>query len=306
MKKGYRYLIAFVACALIFALWVVFQMCIARGMLVAVLFCGAMVGTWKAIVSGSIFAKDGEDSEVESKPEKLDDTIVEDTVSKEISEEVEDQAAALPESDVIAEEISESPVVYDELVETLRNITHSDCDGEVLKRVYYYQSTLLLVGSDKSKDRVVDSTMRHNEPGITEQIAGDIYEFVLKEYARRTFGNDDDHLMKMLNGSFGNVENNCTGDVINGAYGPYGVSASNPIPVKGVPCSKLYLSHLRTLSGGIVNFERVCSLKSPVVDTPVDLYHLFDENKNKVGEGYLSAYQAITSTTPPEGFRYVK
>jgi hypothetical protein len=303
MKKGYRYLVAFVACAVIFVIWVIFQMCVARGVLVGVLFCGAMAGTWKAIVSGSIFAKKGEDSEVKSKP---DEATVKDAASEEISEEIEDQVAVLPESEVIAEEISEEPVVYDELVETLRNITRSDCDGDVLKRVYYYQSTLLLVGSDKSKDRVVDSTMSHNEPGITDQIAGDIYEFVLKEYARRTFGNDDDHLMKMLNGSFGNVENICTGDVINGAYGPYGVSASNPIPVKGVPFSKSYLSHLRTLNGGNLSFERVCSLKSPVVDTPVDLYHLFDENKNKVGEVYLSAYQAITSTTPPEGFLYMK
>ena len=306
MKKGYRYLIAFVACALIFALWVVFQMCIARGMLVAVLFCGAMVGTWKAIVSGSMFAKEGEDSEIESQPEKQDHATIEDTVPENLSGEVDDQAADLPETDVIAKEITEEPVVCDELVETLRNITSSDCDGEVLKRVYYYQSTLLLVGSDKSKDRVIDSTMQHNEPGITEQIAGEIYEFVLKEYARKAFGNDDDHLMKMLNGSLGNVENNCTGDVINGAYGPYGISSSNPIPVKGVPCSKTYLSHLRTLNGGNVSFERVCSLKSPVVDTPVDLYHLFDENKNMVGEVYLSAYQVITSVTPPEGFLYVK
>lgn len=35
----------------IFALWVIFQMFVAKGILIGIIFCGAMVGTWKAIVS---------------------------------------------------------------------------------------------------------------------------------------------------------------------------------------------------------------------------------------------------------------
>lgn len=52
MKKGTRYLLALAVCIGIFALWVVFQMYVAKGTLVGVLFCGAMFGAWKAIVRG--------------------------------------------------------------------------------------------------------------------------------------------------------------------------------------------------------------------------------------------------------------
>lgn len=50
MNKGTRYIWAIIACIAIFALWVVFQMCVAKGVLIGVIFCGAMVGTWKPIV----------------------------------------------------------------------------------------------------------------------------------------------------------------------------------------------------------------------------------------------------------------
>ena len=51
MSKLKRYLLAFLACSAIFALWVIFQMYVAKGTLVAVLFCGAMVAVWKLIVN---------------------------------------------------------------------------------------------------------------------------------------------------------------------------------------------------------------------------------------------------------------
>ena len=62
MNKGTRYLVAIIACMAIFALWIVFQMCVAKGMLVAVIFCSAMVGTWKEIV-GTKKENDGETTE---------------------------------------------------------------------------------------------------------------------------------------------------------------------------------------------------------------------------------------------------
>ena len=46
-------MLAFVVCVAIFALWVVFQVFIAKGVLVGVIFCSAMVGAWKAIVGSN-------------------------------------------------------------------------------------------------------------------------------------------------------------------------------------------------------------------------------------------------------------
>lgn len=50
MNKGTRYLLAIMACIAIFVLWVIFQMFVAKGVLIGIIFCSAMVGTWKAIV----------------------------------------------------------------------------------------------------------------------------------------------------------------------------------------------------------------------------------------------------------------
>ena len=50
MKKGTCYLLAIISCFTIFVLYVICQMVIAKGMLVTVLFMGAMAAVWKAIV----------------------------------------------------------------------------------------------------------------------------------------------------------------------------------------------------------------------------------------------------------------
>lgn len=62
MNKGTRYLLAFIACALIFIVYIIFQEEVAKGMLVSVFFVGAMIATWKAIV-GTKKDKDGETKE---------------------------------------------------------------------------------------------------------------------------------------------------------------------------------------------------------------------------------------------------
>ena len=58
MNKATRYLLAFIECADIFALWVIFQMFVAKGILIGIIFCSAMVGAWKAIVGSN--SKDNE------------------------------------------------------------------------------------------------------------------------------------------------------------------------------------------------------------------------------------------------------
>lgn len=62
MKNGTRYLLAFVTCFAIFALWVLFQVFVAEGVLVGVIFCSAIFGAWKAIV-GSNQKEDNEKTE---------------------------------------------------------------------------------------------------------------------------------------------------------------------------------------------------------------------------------------------------
>lgn len=69
MKKGTRYLLAIISCFTIFVLYVICQMVIAKGMLITVLFMGAMAAVWKAIV-GNKKGDGSEDKSDELNPEK--------------------------------------------------------------------------------------------------------------------------------------------------------------------------------------------------------------------------------------------
>ena len=78
MKKASRYLLALAVCVGIFILWVIFQMYVGKGVLVGVLFCGAMFGAWKAIVNGGEQTEEGEQntepSDSEAKPDEENKT----------------------------------------------------------------------------------------------------------------------------------------------------------------------------------------------------------------------------------------
>lgn len=190
------------------------------------------------------------------------------------------------------------------VLDDLESMTNHECPREVLQRIFLYQSTLFTVSNDKSKSRIVGGTMRHKAFTVSSRVANVVYDYVLQRFAIQNYGIADETLLKMLNASFGNVEMCCTGDVINGASGPYGRCASNPIPVRGVPMQDDYLSHLRTLSGEKVTWKRLGSGHSDVTEHPIDMYIMYAPSGAEVGKVYVSGYQAITSKTAPEGFSY--
>lgn len=190
------------------------------------------------------------------------------------------------------------------VLDDLEGLTNHECPRDILQRIFLYQSTLFTVSNDKSKSRIVGGTMRHKDFTVSSRVANVVYDYVLQRFAIQNYGIADETLLKMLNASFGNVEMCCTGDVINGASGPYGRCASNPIPVRGVPMQDDYLSHLRTLSGKKVTWKRLGSGHSDVTEHPIDMYIMYGPSGEEVGKVYVSGYQAITSKTAPEGFKY--
>ena len=192
------------------------------------------------------------------------------------------------------------------IVDELMSVTEYRCRRDLLQRVYLCQSTLFAISEDKSKARIIGGTLMREDFGVDEKLASRVYDYILKRYARENFGIADDRLIETLSASFGNVPMNCTGDKINGASGPYGRCADNPIPVRGIPQSERYLSHLRTVDGGRITWKRFGSYGSAVTNHPVDMYIIYDSNGNDVGKVYISAYQSATSQTAPEGFLYVK
>lgn len=96
---------------------------------------------------------------------------------------------------------------------------------------------------------------------------------------RSVFGTSDDEPLKEQEADFerqpvfsSNSNRGC--DEIPGGHGPFGMVASNPIPVNGVTGEMVYLNRLRSRSGVGFMFHRIGSLVSSVTTFFVDRYEL--------------------------------
>ena len=96
----------------------------------------------------------------------------------------------------------------DKIVDELMAVTKHRCRRDILKRIYVYQSTLFTISGDKSKARIVGGTLMRKDFGVDEKLATQVYDYILKRYARENYRMDDDRLLDMLSASFGNVPMN--------------------------------------------------------------------------------------------------
>ncbi len=67
-----KYLMAFLTCLGIFALWILFQMFVVDGVIVGVLFCSAIFGAWKIIVNSGDKNEKQEEEQQQKKTEVND------------------------------------------------------------------------------------------------------------------------------------------------------------------------------------------------------------------------------------------
>ncbi|HLN96752.1 MAG TPA: hypothetical protein VK183_14045 [Flavobacterium sp.] len=86
--------------------------------------------------------------------------------------------------------------------------------------------------------------------------------------------------------------------------GPYGLSKDNPILLTSVSESWKYLSRPVYIKPGSSQYrwERVGSMRSDIVSTPIDAYHLLDTDRKVVTTIYIWPYNRVNSTKVPEGF----
>ena len=53
-----------------------------------------------------------------------------------------------------------------------------------------------------------------------------------------------------------------------------------------------------------VTWKRFGSFGSSITEHPIDMYYIYDASGKEEGRVFISAYQAITSQTAPEGLLY--
>lgn len=86
--------------------------------------------------------------------------------------------------------------------------------------------------------------------------------------------------------------------------GEFGYSKDNPILLTSIPETRKYLNRLLYIKPGSAQYtwERTGSMKSNIVNAPIEEYNLLDTNSNIVKTIYIWPYNRINSKKVPEGF----
>lgn len=92
-------------------------------------------------------------------------------------------------------------------------------------------------------------------------------------------------------------------DEIPGAIGRFGLDPTNPIPIHGVPYSRVYLHNLVNADGDLIRFTRKESSDLPSINLPIDEYLIFDQEGKPLTSVYISPYHKKCSEKAPEGFQ---
>lgn len=181
--------------------------------------------------------------------------------------------------------------------------------GDELKRFMVGCKTLVLISESYDDDGFANSFVHRSKSRITFEQARDVYVYLAGESFYRT------NLSRLLQ-SRGEThskefaeemrrvrkiwESGSVDDVILGAYGEYGLVATNPIPIICVNSSYRYLSRLR-FEGALIEHERAGSTSADVTVGAIDIYKI-NQNGRDLGFIYICPYHRKDSKKAPKGF----
>ena len=143
--------------------------------------------------------------------------------------------------------------------------------------------------------------------GIQRVIPGYEMEKIIEEYLNDE-STQNDHFLSHNPLLAYSVKSGLDCDELPRSEGPFGLVASNPIPVNGSFGEMVYLSKLRTRQGSRLLFHRIGSTSSSEasgVHNPsgmVDVFEALSFDGLFHGEFFLDMYHPRKSTKTPEGF----
>lgn len=94
-----------------------------------------------------------------------------------------------------------------------------------------------------------------------------------------------------------------TSDTMPGAYGEFGKTKTNPIPVEGISSIDSYLKKLSRTDGGKISWNRIGSTGSENINGMIDIYEIFNDSKTLIDTLYICAYCGKTTNRIPSGYK---
>jgi hypothetical protein len=91
-------------------------------------------------------------------------------------------------------------------------------------------------------------------------------------------------------------------DQLPNAYGEFGTTITNPIPVNGPYGETVYINSLRSKSGVGFFYHRRGSEYSPILSSPIDMFEIVSVDASQHAVLYFSMYHPRRSISVPSGF----
>ena len=174
--------------------------------------------------------------------------------------------------------------------------------ADSLRGTYVYARTGVFLGGDR--ETLLIGIKMHNSNLSAEQLDR-FAKFVFRKDLLSRLSKSEWPLIDDILKSVGFVDIQGEYDEIPGAIGEFGLDATNPVPVNGIPANEKYLQSLQTAYGSSISWKRRGSLQVPGFQDPVDLYDIVDGNGKVLQPIYISPYHPKTSKKAPKGYRII-
>ena len=116
--------------------------------------------------------------------------------------------------------------------------------GSMVRSLFVDASNFFALSEDRSESKTIDYILEKSNDKFSEHDAKVLHDFIYTRELRLTLDLDDEEL-----NSLNDIDSltGCDADELTGGKGAFGLSADNPIPVKGIISNEYYLKAERHL-----------------------------------------------------------
>ncbi len=164
---------------------------------------------------------------------------------------------------------------------------------ERLKSTYIRAASSFMLNENITESSFVEKVLRRPDSFLNRREAQQLYEFLNEKFMRQSIEEKGGDVLVGLMDGLLSVNDGEQSDQLSNAYGSFGYDTSNPIPVKGIMSSAIYLGRLRTLDEQPVTWERFGSFSSEVSPHPVDGYRIWSASGTELKMLFISSYRAF-------------
>ena len=167
--------------------------------------------------------------------------------------------------------------------------------GKIKAQIYF----LTDFENDEITQTIITNDLRSKN--LTYIECFNIIGFILSDNEKYESQNNE-IIDSMVNSAFNAKNEGYDLDMIPEGHGEFGLSLSNPIPVKGIISNEIYLKKLRTDTGEQISWKRQGSTRSLLIPNPIDVYHIFNQKGEFLTKLFISPYHKKISGIAPKGF----